>query len=52
MLLVKPFNPSNFSLQLHTYIKYEGHENKGNDHQFKKLVIVKQILPVSTLGHV
>ena len=31
---------------------YEGHENKGNGHQLKKLSIVKQILLDSTLGNV
>ena len=34
----------NFSSQDLPLIKPEGHENKGNDHQFKKLMIVKQIL--------
>ena len=29
-----------------------GRKNKGNDHQFKMLLIVKQILFVSTLGDV
>ena len=29
-----------------------GNKNKGNDHQFKMLLIVKQILFVSTLGDV
>ena len=28
----------------------KGHKNKGNDHQVKKLLIVKQILHVSTFG--
>ena len=27
-------------------------ENKGNDHQLKRLLIVRQILQVSTLGNV
>ena len=30
----------------------EGYENKGNDHRLKKLLIVKQILLVRTLGNV
>ena len=30
----------------------EGHKNKGNDHQPKSLLIVKQILLDSTLGNV
>ena len=34
----------NFPSQDLPSIKPEGHENKGNDHQFKKLMIVKQIL--------
>ena len=51
------FNPrerlvSNFSLQEHAWIKYKGKEKKGNDHQFKKLLILKQILPVDTIGNV
>ena len=39
---------ANFSLQHHPWIKHKGHENKVNDHQLKKLLIVKQILLVST----
>ena len=39
---------SNFSLQHHHRIKHEGHENKGNDHLQVKLLIVSQILLVST----
>ena len=30
--------------QYYSWIKILGHENKGNDHQRKKLLIVKQIL--------
>ena len=33
-------------------MKDEGHENKGDDHQLKKLLIAVQILLVSTLGNV
>ena len=33
-------------------ITHQGHENKGNDHQLKKLLIVKQILLVSTIGNI
>ena len=33
-------------------ITHQGHENKGNDHQLKKLLIVKQILLTSTIGNV
>ena len=39
---------STFSLQTHPY----GHEDQGNDHQLKKLLIVKQILLVSASGNV
>ena len=39
---------STFSLQTHSY----GHESQGNDHQLKKLLIVKQILFVSASGNV
>ena len=31
---------------------HEGHKNKGNDLQLKKLFIFKQILLVSTFGNV
>ena len=31
---------------------HKGHENKGNDHQLKNVLIVKQMLLVSTLGKV
>ena len=43
---------SNFSLQYRPWIKHEGHENKGKDHQLKKLLIVWQNLLVSTFGNV
>ena len=43
--LVSPYN--NIAVSL-----ISDHENKGNDHQLKKLLIVKQILLVSTLGNV
>ena len=33
-------------------IAHKGHEKKGNDYQLKELLIVKQILLVSTLGNV
>ena len=42
----------NFSLQYHPWIKQERHESKENDHQQKKLLIVTQILLVSTTGSV
>ena len=52
-----PFNlqewlASKYSLQNHPWIKHEGHENKGIDHQPKKLLIVKQMLLVSSMGNV
>ena len=43
---------SNFSLQYHPWIKRQGLENKGNDHQLKKLLIIELILLVSTSGTV
>ena len=54
---VKPFNPSewlasNLSLQYHHWITHWCHENKRNDQQLKKLLIVWQILLVSTLVNV
>ena len=41
-----------FSLQCDPWITDQGCENKGNDHQQKKLLIVQQILLVNTLGNV
>ena len=51
------FNPlewlaSSFSLQKHHGIKHEGQEKTGNDHELKKLLILKQILLASTLQNV
>ena len=43
--------PSNFSLQYHPWIKHQSHENNGNDHQLKELLIIKEILLGSTLGN-
>ena len=34
------------------YQPCSSHKNKGNDHHFNKLLIVQQILPVSTMGNV
>ena len=53
----KPFSPqewlaSNFSLWYHLWIKHESHEKRGDDHQLKQLLIVKQILLVSLFGNV
>ena len=58
--LAYPSNPKSnyilvafdFSLKCHPWITDQGCENKGNDHQQKKLLIVQQILLVNTLGNV
>ena len=42
---------SHFSLQYHPWIKHLGQENIENDHQRKKLLIVKQTVLVSALGN-
>ena len=39
-----------FSITLKSHFK--GQENRENDHQLKQLLIVKQILLVSTLGNI
>ena len=39
-----------YSLQCHPWITLVGHMSKGNNHQVKNLLNVKQILLVSTLG--
>ena len=36
-----------FSSQYHPWIKYKGHDNSENELQFKRLLIVKQILLVN-----
>ena len=43
-----PWTASDFSLQSRPLIKYECHENKGNDRQLWKLFIVRQISLVIT----
>ena len=43
---------SDFSFLYHPWSKHYGQENKGIDHLLKFLLIVKQILLVSTLGNV
>ena len=48
----KDWPSSNFSLQYHPWITHEGDENKRNDHQLRKLLIVWQILLVSALKNV
>ena len=52
----EPFDPwewlvSHFSLQYHHWIAHDGHENKANDQQLKKLLIIGQILLDSALGN-
>ena len=50
------FNPLTLKSDQHLIspynITHQGHESKGNDHQLKKLLIVNQILLVSSLGNV
>ena len=41
-------SPHNITPESHI----KSHENKGNDHQLRRLLFVKQILPVSTLRNV
>ena len=48
----KEWQASNFSLQYHPQITHSGCENKGKDHQLKKLWIIKQILLLGNLGNV
>ena len=43
---------SNFSFQFHSWIDHEGLKSKGNDHQLKKLLIVKEILLYSSSGNI
>lgn len=43
---------SNFFLQYHFWIKCYSQEDKGNDLQLKKLMIVLQILLFSTIRNV
>ena len=43
---------SNFSLPHHPCIKFYCHKSGGSDHQPKELLIVKQILLISTLENV
>ena len=42
---------SNFSLQYHPWIIHQGQKNERNDRQRKKLLNVKQILSVSSIGN-
>ena len=43
---------SKFSSQHHSWIKCKGHRKKVNDRQLKRLLIIEQILLVSTIGNV
>ena len=40
------------SIYLYIYLSHSGRKKKGNDHQLKKLLIVKQVLLASTLENV
>ena len=58
-IFIKAFHPyewlyiaSNSSLQHHLWIKLYDEKNKGNDHQLKKFLIVKQILLISTFENI
>ena len=50
VLVPSPFKPS--ERPVYSCIIREDHKNKENDHQLKRLLIVEQILFVSTLGNV
>ena len=41
-----------FSSQYYPWIKDDNHENRGNDHQLRKLLIFQQILLLSIIGNV
>ena len=58
-IFIKAFHPMTdiysiyySSLQHHPWIKLYDEKNKGNDHQLKKFLIVKQILLISTLENI
>jgi len=42
---------STFSLQYHCITKHRGHENEGNGHQRRNVLIFKQILPTCTMRY-
>ena len=42
----------NFSLQYYPWIKDDSHDNRGNDHLLRKLLIFQQILLLSIIGNV
>ena len=54
ILTFKPLQVTNiqFSLQYFSWITHQDQENIRNDHQLKRLLIVKQILLVNTLGNI
>lgn len=33
-------------------MRHRGHENEGSNHHLNKLMIIKQILPVSVVGNI
>ena len=41
-----------FSLQYYPWIKDDSHENRGNDHLLRKLLIFQQILLLGVIGNV
>ena len=43
---------TSFLLTMTPQLKHKGHENKGNDNQIQKTLIVEQILLISTLRNV
>ena len=49
MMILTLWLASIFSSQHYPWLKHYSHENKGNDHQLKELLIVIQILLVSVL---
>ena len=57
MLVINPLTPQSYLKHLISSYSiipesHKGCENKGNDHQLKRLLIVKQILLDSTLGNI
>ena len=43
---------NSLSIYLYIYLPHSGRKKKRNDHQLKKLLIVKQVLLASTLENV
>ena len=56
LIVVNPVTPKSYQHLISPYNNTlesnKGHENRGDDHQLKQLLIIKQILFVSTLGNV